>query len=166
MRDGLCVPFLINIRGIHNPSAFEGEVAIGKLKRHKFPSIDQIQVKLIIACCRTIFSLTLFGIRRKCLKSGRSLLLYPSLRRVMKRMVVITEEYHICQWHANFSFQDLAVNAITLCKLTYRESLVRISRQYFEYWSYSLYSSNNWEKTEIQLISATSIYRLQESLYS
>jgi hypothetical protein len=40
----LCVRFVINIREIHEPNAFEVEMAIEKLKRHKSPGIDQIQV--------------------------------------------------------------------------------------------------------------------------
>ena len=36
------------------PSAFEVEVAIGKLKRHKSPSIDQIPAELIKIGFRTI----------------------------------------------------------------------------------------------------------------
>ena len=52
----LCVRFVINIREIHKPSALEVVKAIGKLKRHKSPSIVQIQVELIIAFCRTISS--------------------------------------------------------------------------------------------------------------
>jgi len=60
-------------------------MANGKLKRPKSPGIDRIQTEPIIAGCRTIFflktlnSLVLFEIRRKCLKNWRSLSLYPSL---------------------------------------------------------------------------------------
>ena len=40
------------------PSAFEFELAIDKLKSHKSPGIDQIQVELIKALSRTIRSET------------------------------------------------------------------------------------------------------------
>jgi len=54
------------------PSAFEVELAIEKLKNHKSPSINQIPEELIGAGGGTINLLFLFGIWRNCLKSGRS----------------------------------------------------------------------------------------------
>jgi hypothetical protein len=62
---------------VPEPSALEVELAIEKLKSHKSPGIDQIPAKLIKAGGRTIrcaiINLSLpFGIRRNCLKSGRS----------------------------------------------------------------------------------------------
>jgi len=58
-------------------SAFEFELAIGELKNHKSPGIDQIPAELIKAggrtICREIHKLIfLFGIKRNCLKNGRS----------------------------------------------------------------------------------------------
>jgi len=47
---------VINIIEIQGSIAFEVEMAIGMLKRHKSASIDQIQPELFIARCRTIFS--------------------------------------------------------------------------------------------------------------
>ena len=59
---------------VPEPSAFE--LAIGKLKNHKSPGIDQIPAELIKAWGRTIClefrKLILFGRRRNCLKSGRN----------------------------------------------------------------------------------------------
>jgi len=43
LRDDLCVRFVINIREFHGPSAFEIEMAIWKVKRHKSPGIYQIE---------------------------------------------------------------------------------------------------------------------------
>ena len=59
------------------PSALEVELVIEKLKSHKSPGIDQIPAELIKAGGRTfavrfINLSLLFGIRRNCLKSGRS----------------------------------------------------------------------------------------------
>jgi len=59
------------------PSAFEFEVVIEKLKSHKSPGTDQIPAELIKTRVeqfvrRYINSLFLFGIRRNCLRSGRS----------------------------------------------------------------------------------------------
>jgi len=39
----LCVRFVINIREVHEPSAFEMEMVTEKLNRHKSPGIYQIQ---------------------------------------------------------------------------------------------------------------------------
>ena len=66
---------------VPEPSAFEFEMAIEKLKTHKSPGIEQIPVELIKARGRTICSkihklIILFGIRRICLRSERIPLLY------------------------------------------------------------------------------------------
>ena len=62
---------------VPEPSAFEVELAIGKPKNHKSPGTDQLPAELIKAGGRTICSrfinlLFLLGIRRNCLKNGRS----------------------------------------------------------------------------------------------
>ena len=59
------------------PSAFEVELAIEKLKSHKSPGIDQIPAELIKQVVgqfvvRSINLLFLFGVKRNCLKDGRS----------------------------------------------------------------------------------------------
>ena len=89
---------------VPQPSASEAEMAIGKLKGYKSPGTDQIQTEMIKTGKRTNVLrstnlLILFGIRRKCLSSGRSLSLYLFIRRVIKQTVVITEAYHLCQLH-------------------------------------------------------------------
>jgi hypothetical protein len=80
--------------------AFQFEMANEKLKRHKSPGIDQIPAELVKAGGRAIrcgiHKLILFGIRRNCLRSGKSRPLYLSIRRVIKQTVVITEVYHFC----------------------------------------------------------------------
>ena len=55
------------------PSDFEFELAVGKLKSHKSPGIDQIPEELFKAevgqfALRSINLLFLFGIRRNCLR--------------------------------------------------------------------------------------------------
>jgi len=62
---------------VPEPSAFEVELAIEKLKSHKSPGIDQIPAELIKQVVgqfvvRSINLLFLFGVKRNCLKDGRS----------------------------------------------------------------------------------------------
>jgi len=85
------------------PSAFEIELVIEKLKSHKSPGSDQIPAELIKAgvekfATRSINLLFLFGIRRKSLRSGRSRSLYLSIRKAIKQIVVIS----FCQLHTKF----------------------------------------------------------------
>jgi hypothetical protein len=63
------------------PSRLEGEIATAKLKKYLSPSSDQISAELIPAGGEILLSaihksLILFGIKKKCLISRRSLLLY------------------------------------------------------------------------------------------
>jgi hypothetical protein len=74
---------------VPDPSPFEVEIAIANLKRHKLPGNDQIPAELIPAGGTTLWSeiinsLILFGIRKNCLISGRSPLLYQFIRRAIK----------------------------------------------------------------------------------
>jgi hypothetical protein len=61
----------------------------------------------------TIKYLILFGIRKSCLISGRSLLLYQFTRRVIKPTVVIIMRYHCYQLHKNFiQYSSLKIKSI------------------------------------------------------
>jgi len=89
------------------PSAFETELAIEKLKSYKSPGIDKIPAYLMKAgveqfAMRSINLLILFGIRRSCLSSGRSKSSYLSIRRVIKQIVVIIRACHFCQLCTKF----------------------------------------------------------------
>ena len=62
---------------VPEPSDFDVELAIEKLKNHKSQGTDQIPAELIKAgsrkfAVRFIYLLFLFGIRRNCLMNGRS----------------------------------------------------------------------------------------------
>ena len=68
---------------VPEPSAFDFEMAIEKLKRLKSPGIDQVPADVIRAVGRTIRSeihklLIQFVIRRNCLRSGRSRSFYST----------------------------------------------------------------------------------------
>jgi len=74
---------------IPEPSAFEFDLAIEKLKTHKSPGSDQIPTELITAGVEqfaliSISILFLFGIRRNYLRSGRRQS-YLSIRRAIKQ---------------------------------------------------------------------------------
>ena len=88
-------------RLVPEPSATEVEMASEKIKRQKSPGTDQIPGELVKAVGITIPSeirnlFILFGIRRNCLRTGRSRSLYLLIRRVIKQIVVIIEAYHFC----------------------------------------------------------------------
>jgi hypothetical protein len=88
-------------------SAFEVEMNIGKLKRHKLPDIDQTPAFLFKAEGRKIrYEIHKFinsvGIRRYCLRIGRVRSLYLSIKRVKKQNLVILEIYQILQLCAKF----------------------------------------------------------------
>jgi hypothetical protein len=84
---------------VPDPSPSEVETAIAKFKRYKSPGSHNIPAELIQAGGEILRSeihnsLTLFEIRKNCLISGRSLLLYRFTRRVIKLTAVIIVEYH------------------------------------------------------------------------
>ena len=88
---------------VPEPSAFEVELAIEKLKSHRSPDIDHIPAELIKAgvgqfTIRFVNLLFLFGVRRNCLRSGRG----RSLRQVIKQIVVIIRRYQSNQLHTKF----------------------------------------------------------------
>ena len=71
------------------PSAYEVEMTIEKLKSKKSPCFDQIPVELIKAgvvqfAIRSRNLIFLFGIRENYLRSGRSRSFYLSIRRAIK----------------------------------------------------------------------------------
>jgi len=76
---------------MREPSAFEFEMVFEKLERHISPGNDQIPGELIKAgvekfALSSINLLIPFGIRRNCLRSGRSRSLYLSIGRAIKQM--------------------------------------------------------------------------------
>jgi len=61
-------------------------MAIEKLKRYKSPGTDQIPAEIIKTGGRRILSEILLGIRRNCLRKGRSRSLYLFIKRAINRM--------------------------------------------------------------------------------
>jgi hypothetical protein len=88
---------------VPEPSAFEVEIAIGKLKEHKQLGIDQIPAELIKAGVRTIR----YGIHK---------LINSICNRI--QIIVIIQAYHFCQACTNFN-QHAAVKANSICRGNY-----------------------------------------------
>jgi hypothetical protein len=76
------------------------------LEKYKSLGSNQIPAELIQAEIKTLQSeihkLILFGVRKNFLISGRSLLSYQFMRRVIKQTAVIMKEYYCYQLHAKF----------------------------------------------------------------
>jgi hypothetical protein len=92
---------------VPNPSPFDVENAIGKLKIYKSPSTDQIPAELIQVggeILRSEIHKLINSIRTKenCLISERSLLLYQFTRRAIQLTVVIVVGYHCYQLYTKF----------------------------------------------------------------
>jgi hypothetical protein len=103
---------MLNVRGIHDvrqmdiqtaeplvpeSSFVEVEIAVVKFKSYKSPGTDQISAKFIKTggetLCSEIHTLfVVYGIRRNCHSSGRNLLLYQFIKRVIRLVVIIIEE--------------------------------------------------------------------------
>ena len=154
---------------VPEPSAFEVEMAIEKLKRQKSPSIDQISAELIKAAIekfalKLISLFILFGIRMTCLRGGMSQSLYLSTLFMIKQIAVILEAYHPVNYVGNFT-QHHPVKVNSRYRGNYWGSSMWTSMQRVNYWSYILHSSNTWEKMGIQWSSTSAVYILQESLW-
>jgi hypothetical protein len=110
---------------VPEPSAFEAEMAVGKLKRHISPGTDQIPAELFKAEGRTIYSEIhkLINSIWNYLRSGKSRSLYPSITRVTKQIAVITEVYNFVNYVQNF-IQHPAVKASPICTGNYWGSSV------------------------------------------
>ena len=117
-------------------SAFEVEVAIEKLKRHKSPGIDQIPAELIKAGGMKIYSeinkLIISIWNKEELPEEWSQSLYIFIRRAIKQTVLIIEACHFCQLHTNF-IQPFAVKVNSICTGDYCGSSVWISMQQVSY---------------------------------
>jgi prolipoprotein diacylglyceryltransferase len=81
---------------VPEPSLVNVEIAIGKLKSYKSPGTDQIPAEMIKAegetLCSVIHFFVLHGIRRNYRSSGRNLLLYQFIKRVIRLSVIIIDE--------------------------------------------------------------------------
>jgi hypothetical protein len=91
---------------VPGPSHLEVEIAIAKLKKYKSLVSDQILAELYQAGGETVSVIhkpsLQFGIRKNCLISGRSLLLYQFTSQMIKLTVILIVGYHCYQLHTQF----------------------------------------------------------------
>jgi hypothetical protein len=123
---------VVNVHGVRNvrqkdihtaeplvpePSLVEVEIAIGKLESYKSPGTDQIPAELIKAGGETLCSeiqnlLVLYAIRRNCHSSGRNLLLYHFINRVIRLIAILIKESPFYQLPTKFYLSSAQVNSI------------------------------------------------------
>ena len=89
------------------PSAFEVEMVIEKLKRHKSPDIDQIPAELVKAWSRKIRYeihklINSIWNKEELLEEWKSRSLYLYIRRVIKKTAVVIQVYYFCQLREKF----------------------------------------------------------------
>jgi hypothetical protein len=92
---------------ILDPNPFEFKIAAAKLKSYNSPGSDQILAELINAGGEMLRSkirkpINSLWNKKKCLISGRSLLLYQFARRAIKLTVLIIVGYHCYPLHTKF----------------------------------------------------------------
>ena len=143
-------------------------VGYWKAKINKSPVIVQIPGELIKAGCKTIHCeirrVFLFGIRRICLRSGKVLSLFMSIRRATKLIVVITVDINFASYVQHFILH-LAVKIKSICTGIYCWSSVWTSTQQANKWAYILHLICTWEMG-IYWNRASAFYRsIQESLW-
>jgi hypothetical protein len=92
------------------------EIAIGKLRSYKSLGTDQILAGLIKAggemLCSVINLFVLYGMRRNCHSSGRNLLLYQFIKRVIRLIVIIIKESPSYQLPTKFYLSSGQVNSV------------------------------------------------------
>jgi len=91
---------------VHKHNSFEAKTATKKLKWYKSPGTDhwqnwsKQQVMHYVLISTNL--LILYGLRKNCHCSGRNVLLYLLIERVIKLTVAITERYNCYQLHMKF----------------------------------------------------------------
>ena len=87
---------------VPEPSAFEVELAIDKLKDHKSPGIDEIPAELIKAgggtICLEIYKLITSIWKNEKLPEGwKDSIIVPIHKKEIKQIVIIIGAFHFCQ---------------------------------------------------------------------
>ena len=119
------------------PSAFEIELAIEKLKSHKSPGIDKIPVELIKAGGRTIrcaihkLIISIWN-KEELPKEWKESNIVPIHKKGIKQIVIPTEAYRFCQLRTKF-FQHSALKVNSICRGSYWGSSMWIPMQQVDY---------------------------------
>jgi hypothetical protein len=92
---------------VTEPSDFEFDLAIEKLKNHKSPGIDQILAELVKAGLRTIryeFHKHITSVRNKekVPEERKKSIILPMHKQALKQIVLLKETYHFCQLSTKF----------------------------------------------------------------
>jgi hypothetical protein len=90
---------------LSEPSPFEGEIALAKLKKYKLPGSDQILAEVIQDGGETSQSQIhnlINSNRKNCMSSERGLLFSQFTRKAVKLTIVLIEEHHNYQLHTEF----------------------------------------------------------------
>jgi hypothetical protein len=116
---------------VPDPTPLEFGIAVAKLKHYKSPSSDQIRQNLFKQemkrySLRSINSLILFGVRKNCLISGMSPLLFWFKRKAIKLTVVIMEGCHCYRFHTKF-IQYPSLKNKSICRWNYWGSSMWVS---------------------------------------
>ena len=140
------------MRLVPEPSAFEVEMVIEKLKRNISAGINQTPANCLKQgveqfARRSINLLIIFRLRRNCLKSEerRGSIIVPIYKTGDKTecnkyrgITLLSTTYKISP---NILLQKIS----SICTGNYWGPSVRISKQQVNYWSYILHSSSTWE---------------------
>jgi hypothetical protein len=105
-------------------SLVELEIAIGKLKFRNPQFWSDSGVKHYVLKCTDLF--VLYGIRRNCHSSGRNLLLYQFIKRVIRLIVIIIGESPLINCLQNY-IQHSSGQVNSICQWSYWWSSVWIS---------------------------------------
>jgi len=120
---------------VAEPSAFEVEMAIEKLKRHKSPGIDQIPAEMIklggrTVCCEIQKPTNSIWNEDELPEDWQSLYLF--IGKAIKQTVVIIGAITFVNYVQNF-IQHAAVKVNSICRGNYWESSVWILTQQVNY---------------------------------
>jgi hypothetical protein len=116
---------------VPEPSAFEIEMAIEKLKRQKSPGVDQIPAELIKAGGRIIrseihkFIISTWN-KEELSEEWKESVILPIYEKGDKKVVVTIEAYQFCQIRTKF-YPTFFVKVNSICRGNYWGSSVWIS---------------------------------------
>ena len=136
---------------VPEPSAFEVQMATGKLKTHKSPSIDQMPAELIKAGGRTIRSdiyelINSIWNKDELPEEWNESIVVPIYKKGDKTYCSNYRGISLCQPGKKNIMQHPAVKFNSICRGNYWGSSLWISTQQIKHVSYISHSANTWKK--------------------